>query len=65
VLTEAIAAGGTTIRDFTDAGGRPGYFRLQLKVYGLEGEDCPACGRPIVCARLAGRSTYFCRKCQR
>jgi formamidopyrimidine-DNA glycosylase len=64
VLTEAIAAGGTTIRDFTDAGGKPGYFRLQLKVYGREGEACPACGRPIVQERLGGRSTYFCRKCQ-
>jgi formamidopyrimidine-DNA glycosylase len=65
VLTEAIAAGGTTIRDFTDAGGRPGYFRLQLKVYGREGEACTACGRPIAQERLGGRSTYFCRKCQR
>jgi formamidopyrimidine-DNA glycosylase len=64
VLTEAIAAGGTTIRDFTDAGGKPGYFRLQLKVYGREGEACPACGRSIVQERLGGRSTYFCRKCQ-
>ena len=64
VLTEAITAGGTTIRDFTDAGGRPGYFRLQLKVYGREGEACPACDLPIVCSRIAGRSTYFCRKCQ-
>jgi formamidopyrimidine-DNA glycosylase len=65
VLTAAIAAGGTTIRDFVDAGGRPGYFALQLKVYGREGEACSACGRPIAQERIGGRSTYFCRKCQR
>jgi formamidopyrimidine-DNA glycosylase len=65
VLTEAIAAGGTTIRDFTDAGGKPGYFARQLKVYGREGEACPGCGRPIIQLRLGGRSTYFCRKCQK
>jgi formamidopyrimidine-DNA glycosylase len=65
VLSAAIAAGGTTIRDFVDAGGKPGYFALQLKVYGREGEACPACGRPILQERLGGRSTYFCRKCQK
>ncbi|HEY7746621.1 MAG TPA: bifunctional DNA-formamidopyrimidine glycosylase/DNA-(apurinic or apyrimidinic site) lyase [Desulfuromonadales bacterium] len=65
VLTDAIAAGGTTIPNFIDAGGKPGYFALQLKVYGREGEACPGCGRPIVQERLGGRSTYFCRKCQR
>jgi formamidopyrimidine-DNA glycosylase len=65
VLTEAIAAGGTTIRDFVDAVGKPGYFSLQLKVYGRGGEDCSGCGRPIVQERLGGRSTYFCRKCQK
>jgi formamidopyrimidine-DNA glycosylase len=65
VLGEAIAAGGTTIRDFTDAGGKPGYFAQQLKVYGREGEACPGCGRSIIQLRLGGRSTYFCRKCQR
>jgi formamidopyrimidine-DNA glycosylase len=65
VLTAAIDAGGTTIRDFTDAGGKPGYFRLQLKVYGRAGEPCSLCGHPIVRERLGGRSTYFCRKCQK
>jgi formamidopyrimidine-DNA glycosylase len=65
VLSAAIAAGGTTIRDFVDAGGKPGYFALQLKVYGREGAACPGCGRPIAQERLGGRSTYFCRKCQR
>jgi formamidopyrimidine-DNA glycosylase len=65
VLTAAIDAGGTTTRDFTDVGGKPGYFRLQLKVYGRAGEPCSLCGHPIVRERLGGRSTYFCRKCQK
>jgi formamidopyrimidine-DNA glycosylase len=45
VLEEAIAAGGTTLRDFSDQNGRPGYFALQLQVYGREGEPCPKCQR--------------------
>lgn len=65
VLAAAIAAGGTTIRDFVDAGGKPGYFRRQLRVYGREGEPCPVCTRPIAQERLGGRSTYFCRRCQK
>jgi len=65
VLTEALAAGGTTLRDFTDAEGRPGYFQLRLLVYGREGEPCPDCGRTIVQCRLGGRSTCFCPRCQR
>ena len=65
VLAEAIEAGGTTIRDFADTEGRPGYFARQLQVYGREGEPCPCCGRPVRSGRLGGRSTYFCSKCQR
>jgi len=65
VLASAVEAGGTTIRDFTDAGGRPGYFRLQLKVYGRGGEPCSVCGQPVVQVRIGGRSTFFCRRCQR
>jgi formamidopyrimidine-DNA glycosylase len=65
VLSEAIAAGGTTIRDFADAAGRPGYFSVQLRVYGREGEPCPSCRRAIRQLRLGGRATYFCPRCQR
>ena len=65
VLGEAIAAGGTTIRDFRGEDGRPGYFKRQLKVYGREGEPCYACGRPIRQERLGQRSTYFCGHCQK
>jgi formamidopyrimidine-DNA glycosylase len=65
VLSAAIDAGGTTIRDFADPEGRLGYFRLQLEVYGREGEPCRRCGRPVRALRLGGRSTYFCPECQR
>jgi len=65
VLGEAIAAGGTTINDFRQNDGKPGYFRQQLQVYGRAGESCTACGRLIVCVRLGQRSTYFCPGCQR
>jgi formamidopyrimidine-DNA glycosylase len=64
VLSEAIAEGGTTMGDFLEGGGRPGYFRLRLQVYGREGKPCPRCGRPIERIRLGQRSTYFCRTCQ-
>jgi formamidopyrimidine-DNA glycosylase len=65
VLTEAIAAGGTTLRDFTNEQGRPGYFAQQLLVYGREGHPCVHCGRPITCETIGQRSSYFCGRCQR
>jgi formamidopyrimidine-DNA glycosylase len=64
VLGEAIAAGGTTIRDFRNSEGRPGYFAIQLQVYGRDGEPCPRCGQAIRTRRIGQRSTYFCRACQ-
>ncbi len=65
VLAAAIRAGGTTLRDFTDSDGRPGYFARQLHVYGREGEPCPACGTPIRLEVIGQRASYFCPKCQR
>jgi formamidopyrimidine-DNA glycosylase len=65
VLLQAIAAGGTTLRDFSDQDGRPGYFAQQLLVYGRAGEPCSSCGEAIVKIQLGQRSTYFCRQCQR
>ncbi len=64
-LGDAIAAGGTTLRDFTDADGRPGYFRHRLRVYGQDGAPCPRCGQPIQRTVVAQRSSFFCRHCQR
>lgn len=64
VLARAIEAGGTTIRDFVGNDGQPGYFALELQVYGREGQACVRCGRPVTVTRIGQRSTFFCRKCQ-
>ncbi len=65
VLGGAIAAGGTTLNDFTDGAGNAGYFQQALAVYGREGEPCPRCGRAIRRLVQAGRSSFYCRRCQR
>jgi formamidopyrimidine-DNA glycosylase len=65
VLTEAIAEGGTTLRDFQREDGRPGYFRIQLQAYGRGGEACLRCGRPLRELRLGQRATVYCPQCQR
>ena len=65
VLAKAIEAGGSSLRDYVDAEGRPGSFQLAHKVYGREGEPCPRCGRPIKRTVVGGRGTHFCPRCQR
>lgn len=65
VLDEAIAAGGTTLRDFVAAEGEPGYFRLRLAAYEHEGEPCRRCGRALERRVIAQRASYFCPGCQR
>ncbi|PLX95453.1 MAG: DNA-formamidopyrimidine glycosylase [Desulfuromonas sp.] len=65
VLLAALEAGGTTVSDFRQADGRPGYFKQQLQVYGRDGLPCPVCGQGIVKVSLGQRSTFFCRHCQR
>ena len=65
VLAQAIRAGGTTLRDFANGDGEPGYFSLELKVYGRDGEPCPSCDAPIAAAVLGQRSTWYCKRCQR
>lgn len=64
VLERAIAQGGTTLRDFTRADGRPGYFVQELQAYGRAGRPCPRCGHPLEALRLGQRSTVFCPRCQ-
>jgi formamidopyrimidine-DNA glycosylase len=64
ILKQAIAAGGSTISDFLGASGQPGYFQLQLAVYGKKGEDCPRCGEEIAKEVIGGRATFFCAQCQ-
>ncbi|WP_339647504.1 bifunctional DNA-formamidopyrimidine glycosylase/DNA-(apurinic or apyrimidinic site) lyase [uncultured Pelagibacterium sp.] len=67
VLTAAIAAGGSTLKDFARADGQPGYFQHSFAVYGHEGDPCPrpGCGGTIKRIVQAGRSTFFCPTCQR
>ena len=65
VLTEAIAAGGSTLRDFVNTSGEPGYFQLDYFVYGRDGEPCRICGMPLKLMRHGGRATVFCPVCQR
>jgi formamidopyrimidine-DNA glycosylase len=65
VLTDAIAAGGTTLRDFVNGHGEPGYFRQELHVYGLAGEPCISCREPIREIRQGQRSTFYCPVCQK
>ena len=62
-LASAIAHGGTTLQDFTQADGKPGYFRNELRVYGNRG-DCPDCGTPIRQVTLGQRASYYCPQCQ-
>jgi formamidopyrimidine-DNA glycosylase len=65
VLSRAIEAGGTSIRDFQNENGDPGYFALELLVYGKAGCPCPQCGERLSTARIGQRSTFFCQKCQK
>ncbi len=71
VLNEAIAAGGSSLRDFRHADGELGYFQKQFSVYGREGESCPRCaeeGKAAGCIRRivqSGRSTFYCSRWQR
>jgi len=64
-LNEAIAKGGSTLRDYVDSSGEPGYFQLDYNVYGREREPCRVCGAPIRSLRLGGRATSYCPRCQR
>ncbi|GAB1654045.1 bifunctional DNA-formamidopyrimidine glycosylase/DNA-(apurinic or apyrimidinic site) lyase [Mannheimia haemolytica] len=65
VLTKAIIQGGTTLKDFIQPDGKPGYFAQVLQVYGRKGETCNDCGKPIETKVIGQRNTYFCPKCQR
>jgi formamidopyrimidine-DNA glycosylase len=65
VLARAIAEGGTTLNDFANGDGEPGYFQVSLAVYGREGEACLRCGAAIRRRVHANRSTYYCPHCQR
>ncbi|WP_255988868.1 bifunctional DNA-formamidopyrimidine glycosylase/DNA-(apurinic or apyrimidinic site) lyase [Chitinolyticbacter albus] len=63
-LADAIAQGGSTLRDFVDSDGRAGYFLLQCYAYGRDGEPCRVCGNTIQQIRQGQRATFFCPSCQ-
>lgn len=65
VLGRAIERGGTTLRDFVDSEGSPGYFAQELLVYDRAGHDCFQCSSPISLKIIGQRSSYFCPACQR
>jgi formamidopyrimidine-DNA glycosylase len=65
VLAEAIAEGGTTLRDFVREDGQPGYFRIKLRVYEREGGECVRCGGMVRRRVIGQRASYFCPVCQR
>jgi formamidopyrimidine-DNA glycosylase len=65
VLKEAIALGGSSISDYVDSDGEEGFFQLQHRVYGREGEPCLACKTPVKRVVIAGRSSHYCPKCQK
>jgi formamidopyrimidine-DNA glycosylase (fpg) len=65
ILGHAITRGGTTLRDFLNPDGAPGYFEQELAVYGRGGLPCPACGTRLRQASVGQRTTVWCPRCQR
>ena len=65
VLKQAIKLGGSSISDYVDSNGDEGFFQLKHRVYGREGNPCLVCKAPIKRVVLAGRSSHYCRNCQR
>ncbi|MTW21990.1 bifunctional DNA-formamidopyrimidine glycosylase/DNA-(apurinic or apyrimidinic site) lyase [Allochromatium palmeri] len=64
LLGAAIEQGGTTLRDFVNESGQPGYFAQWLNVYGRAGEPCRLCGKPIEQQQIGQRSSFYCPRCQ-
>jgi formamidopyrimidine-DNA glycosylase len=65
VLTEAITAGGSTLRDYVNTSGEPGYFQLNYFVYGRDGKPCKRCETALKLTRQGGRATVHCKACQK
>jgi formamidopyrimidine-DNA glycosylase len=64
ILAEAIKQGGTTLRDFVNSDGEPGYFQQSLDVYGRGGEPCKKCEATLKELKLGQRSSVYCPSCQ-
>ncbi len=65
VLARAVAKGGSTLRDFSNAEGQSGYFQLEAMVYDRAGQPCRVCGTAVKSIRQGQRATYFCPNCQK
>jgi len=65
VIAEAVAQGGTTIRDYATPNGDFGYFAINLNVYGRQGDPCHGCGTTLKNTPIAGRATAWCPSCQK
>ena len=65
VLTQAVAKGGSTLKDFSNADGQAGYFQLEAMVYDRAGLPCKACAQPVKMIRQGQRSTFYCPNCQK
>lgn len=65
VLVKAIARGGSSVSDYVDADGEKGFFQLEHRVYGREGEPCLRCKTPVKRIVIAGRSSHYCPRCQK
>jgi formamidopyrimidine-DNA glycosylase len=65
VLACAVAKGGSTLRDFSNADGQSGYFQLEAMVYDRAGEPCRVCKTPVRMIRQGQRATYYCPRCQK
>jgi formamidopyrimidine-DNA glycosylase len=65
ILAQAIERGGTTLRDFLDPDGAPGYFEQELLVYGRAGARCKVCKSPLRHAMIGQRASVWCPRCQR
>ena len=65
VLEESISAGGTSINNYVDGQGSPGYFQLRTQVYGKTGQPCASCRATLRRIIVAQRSTHYCPRCQR
>ena len=65
VLKHAISCGGSTISDFVNASQEQGYFQMNFKVYGKDGEKCPTCTTIIQKETIGGRASFYCPKCQK
>ena len=65
VLSQAIAAGGSSVSDYVNAEGEPGFFQFEHRVYGREAQPCLVCAAPIKRVVIAGRSSHYCPHCQK